>query len=121
MRHRWQGIWVAGAMMLIATFLVAQQAQSTNKRAKPPKFDPAKVSEYFFEDAFAKVIGDRPAPNATGATPTGVTPTKAAPTESTASTSSGEWSKLISATTIEDEIKAIKREVDKNVTTASDF
>jgi hypothetical protein len=33
----------------------------------------------------------------------------------------GEWAKLISSTTIEDEIKAIKLEVDKNITTPTEF
>jgi hypothetical protein len=124
MQRRTTAIWLVSGIALTASLLVAQQKQTTVKRAKPPKFDPAKVSEYFFEDAFAKVIGERPAANATAVAPTNgsvaASPTVTSGTTSPAA-SSGGWSQLISSTTIEDEIKAIKREVDKNITTPSDF
>ena len=121
MRWRSQSIWFASAVGITATWLLAQPPQPTVKRAQAPKFDPAKVSEYFFEDAFTKVIGERPAANSTS-TPTGSTASASASrSDASAMVGSGEWAKVISSTTIEDEIKAIKREVDKNITTPSDF
>ena len=89
----------------------------------PPKFNSAEVSQVFFTDVFSKLQGERPA-----------TPTANAAAERCCNghgdsgcrtrrhpAGAGGWSKLISSGTIEDEIKAIKLEVDKNVTTPSDF
>jgi hypothetical protein len=122
MRWRKSGIAVASLAVLTATSLFAQQPPRTIKRAKPPKFDPAKVSEYFFEDAFTKVLGERPASSSTATAATSGAAAATAPANGApAATGSGQWSTIISAPTIEDEIKAIKREVDKNVTTPSDF
>lgn len=116
-------------LLTLATWLAAHdwlaaqdKGKSAAKRVAPPKFKPAEVSQVFFDDVFAKLQGERPASTTaapTGAAAGGATANVAASAGGAAS--SGTWSKLISAQTIEDEIKAIKQEVDKNVSTPSDF
>lgn len=123
MKSNCYSVWfVAGLLAVALTYAVGQdRPKGAPKRVRPPKFDPAKVSEYFFEDVFSKVVGERPAK---GDRPPAVanaasTPTPNSPNGSALPT--GEWAKLISPTTIEDEIKAIKLEVAKNITTPSEF
>ncbi|MEX2175188.1 MAG: hypothetical protein WD872_12570 [Pirellulaceae bacterium] len=87
------------------------------------KFDKAKL-DTFFADAFQEgLTGERPANLGQAAAAVA-----ASPVPGTSSTGSGPtgvpgagWSAIISATTIEDEVKALKLQVDKNVTTPSDF
>ena len=109
--------------LAFTAFLFAQDKTKTPaKRVSPPKFNSAEVSQIFFEDVFSKLQGDRPASTTASAAPAaGATATAAPGSTPAAAGGAGGWSKLISSTTIEDEIKAIKLEVDKNVTTPSDF
>jgi cytochrome c556 len=112
------------ALLLIplsAAFVFAQtKASKPAKRAALPK--PSKLkSDTFYADAFKEgLVGERPADlskpvvAATGAA------TSAPAVGSSAAAGSG-WSSMISATTIEDTIKSLKLQVDKNVTTLSDF
>lgn len=126
MRSRLKVIFLGSGLltMVLATALAQDRPKSAAKRAQPPKFDPAKASEYFFDDVFAKLVGPRPVSTGAAAASSGVAATTAAPSGSTPATAVAGgrgWPKIISAGTIEDEIKAIKQEVDKNVTTPSDF
>ncbi|MGE0759792.1 MAG: hypothetical protein AB7O38_22435, partial [Pirellulaceae bacterium] len=117
---------VSSHVFLAVPGFAQNSAGAPVKRARPPEFDAAKSAEYFFDDVFSKLIGPRPTaaasaapgPAATGsvATPAGT----AAPAGAPAALGAG-WSKLVSASTLEDEVKAIKQEVDKNITTPSDF
>lgn len=92
------------------------QTRKAANRAKLPTFDQNKTNRIFFPDVFARLDGERPAnPNA-----------RAAPVAATGAPEGGAaesyaWSKIISAPTIEDEIKAIKVATDKNITTPQDF
>jgi hypothetical protein len=123
-----------------ATFLLlglvlaasAAYAQSTTTRAKLPEFAPAATQGVFFDDVFQQGLhGARPAnlgqPPAV-ASQSG--PASSAPTSSTGGAgsegSSGaaglySWANIISAASIEDEIKAIKLATDQTVTTPTKF
>jgi len=113
--------WLAlGALCLCVLNLVVlahDEKGKAKKRAIPPKFG-SEVNRIFFADVFSKLQGERPKkPGAvlTTSAPVGGSPGVAAEGASYA------WSKVISAATIEDEIKAIKLNVDKSITTPSEF
>jgi hypothetical protein len=119
-------------LLLLALFVAAlvplvawaqTKAPKTVKRAQPPKFN---KTDNFYGDAFKEgLVGERPGD--LGKAVAGGTTNPAAGGSSTTDGSgaggvagSG-WVALISGTTIEDEIKALKLQVDQNVTTPSDF
>lgn len=99
------------------------KAPKVVKRAQPPKFE--KSDGDFYADAFKEgLVGERPA----NLGQAGTTAVAGSPTPGGSASGSGPmgipgsgWSGLISATTIEDEVKALKLQVDANVTTPSDF
>ncbi len=101
---------------LLNLVLLAQDQPGTAKqRALPPKFG-REVNRVFFDDVFSKLQGERPAnPGAVV-----VAASSGGASGDTASASYA-WSKMISAATIEDEIKTLKMNVDKAVTTPSEF
>lgn len=91
------------------------------KRAQPPKFG---KSDTFYGDAFKEgLVGDRPANLGQAAVvATAGNPGSANPAGSGSGGVAGSgWAAIISPTTIEDEIKALKLQVDTEVTTPSDF
>ncbi|MDP6443024.1 MAG: hypothetical protein QGG36_15120 [Pirellulaceae bacterium] len=99
--------------------LLAQDGKSTAKkgRARLPVFTPADVDKVFFADVFSALVGERPANLSSG----GATGTGGTTTAEVEKAATGTWAAYISATTIEDEVKAIKLIVDKDVTTPSEF
>jgi hypothetical protein len=108
------------AVLAAPLSLTAQTKTKVVKRAQPPKFD--KV-EGFYSDAFAEgLVGPRPANLSqavvAAAATSGATSVSPAPAGGVAGSG---WATLISATTIEDEVKALKMSVDQGVTTPSDF
>lgn len=115
-------VYLALPFCLPAAWLAGQtKTKGPIRRAQPPKF--SKVDP-FFEDAFASALqGERPADLGKGVankSPSGNSGTPS--TEGTGSESAGSgWSAVISATALEDEIKAQKLLADVNVTTPSDF
>jgi cytochrome c556 len=97
--------------------LAIGQEKLRAKRARLPQFSPAD-NDVFFPDVFSRLVGERPD------NPTAVTARPLAPvggTSTTANEGGSGWSRIISSTTLEDEIKSIKLTVDKSVTTPSDF
>jgi cytochrome c556 len=115
------------AILLVAfpaALLLAQaKAPKSVKRAQPPKFG---KTDTFYADAFKEgLVGERPADlnkaAAVAATGGSGTPSSALAAGSSAIPTGGGWSGLISAGTIEDTIKGLKQQVDKEVTTLSDF
>jgi hypothetical protein len=104
--------------------LLAQtKAPKAVKRAQPPKFG---KSDPFYEDAFKEgLVGERPADlgkaAAVASAPAGTNTSAPASGSAAPAASGGGWSKFISATTIEDTIKALKQQVDQEITTPSDF
>ena len=114
---------LACAALLAAPLLWAQQKSKSVKRAQPPKFD--KKGEVFYPDAFKEgLVGSRPAdlgkaaaPSVTAGNPTGPGPA-AGPSGGVAGSG---WSAIISGQTIEDEVKELKKLIDADVTTPSDY
>ena len=96
----------------------------TVKRAQPPKFS---KTDNFYADAFKEgLVGERPGnlsqPAAVATGGNTAAPGSGSTTGSGAGGVAGSgWAALISGPTIEDEIKALKLQVDQNVTTPSDF
>lgn len=120
-------LFFPSAIVVVFFFALAVVAQTkapkTYKRAPPPKFN---KTDPFYADAFKEgLVGDRPADLGKAAATTTIagsgTSTSAPPAGSGADSASGNWSALISAATIEDTIKGLKQQVDKDVTTLSDF
>lgn len=118
---------IAGLILISATFVLAQAPpKRTVKRAAPPKYAPEETKGVFFENIFdGKVLnGDRPqnfaAAKAGGGG--GAGGSAGAPASSGGGGGAlGAWSKIATAASIEDEIKTIKLQVDKDVTTPTDF
>lgn len=120
MRNKWfMGLSIF--LVVQAVGVLAQTGSSANRRAQRPEFD-ARTSRVFFPDVFSKLVGSRPNDLSASAPPAA---TAAIPQpggdESPAAGGNGEWDALISATTLEDEVKKLKIAVDRDVTTPSDF
>ncbi|MFM7846874.1 MAG: hypothetical protein ACKPEY_21925 [Planctomycetota bacterium] len=117
------------ALTAVATTTLGQtKATRTVRRAASPKWQPSETKGVFFDNVFdGKVlVGDRPANLSVAKSAGPANPTAAgATTESAAAGGGGGsgagWSKVIASSAIEDEIKAIKLMVDKNVTTPTEF
>ena len=102
---------------------LAQQTQ--NKRAPPPKFDPREVEQIFFTDARKVLVGERPTslPAKTAGQPNGeiVQSPSIGVEPSPVPGDAPRWSKLISAETLSDEIKAYPPLLAAVVKTPSQF
>src|SRR6187455_433994 len=114
--------FLAAVVLTVSAVAIFGQTKAPKvvRRAQPPK----PKSDAFFADAFQEgLVGDRPATlGKAGGTGTGSSATSAPDSGSgLAATASGRWSELISPATIEDAIKAMKQQIDKDVTTLSDF
>jgi hypothetical protein len=111
------------AMPTIAV-LAQTRTPRTVKRAQPPA---NLKSDVFYADAFKEgLVGERPADlgkagavASSGAAASNA-PSAGSGTEGGTASAMG-WSTLISPATIEDNIKSLKQQVDKEVTTLSDF
>lgn len=95
--------------------------KGTTQRARKPDFKQDKLGSVFFDNAFSKLVGERPgkvslAPQVASGSTSGPSD---APREETAA--AGSWSQFISAASLEDEVKALKLTMDKSVTTPRDF
>lgn len=131
-RRRWglgAATVLAGASMISWTWLEVQgQSGGSTARAPAPNFDPMEVSRIFFDDVFTKLQGERPAAGSApvvASTSNAARPGGAAAAMPGGSAPTGDsgagWSKLISTTTLEDEVKAIRLNLDQAVTTPSKF
>jgi cytochrome c556 len=123
-------------LILVALLLggSAVFAQSRAKRAKLPEFTPAATQGVFFENVFEQGLqGPRPAnlgqypavasnPGVPAKTPLPANgPGNAGSDGSSGTAGLYSWTKIISSTTIEDEIKALKSATDQTVTTPTKF
>ncbi len=103
-----------------------EKNESVHRRSALPKFDAKRIERVFYNDVFTRLSGSRPAPNvkatnlSSGAQPN---PANRPPGSEDAPSQAGStrWSSFISATTIEDEVKALKLELDQAITTPSGF
>jgi hypothetical protein len=136
-RHpfRWSVLFTLGALLGILEWngVGAQSPRSEKPRVEHRSFDPQETNRIFFSDVFSVLIGSRPAqltPSRDPATPSNAgssiasRPRPRAPSDTSSPDvprSGSGWEELISATTIEDEIKAIKQLVDRDVTNPGEF
>jgi len=123
MRRLYVAGWIV-AFLLPALVVVAQtKGPKVVKRAQPPKFSKA---DNFYADAFKEgLVGERPGNlNQAAATAAASPQTPGSATGSDSGTggvAGSGWAAVISGTTVENEIKALKLQVDQDVTTPSDF
>lgn len=124
-RHTTLLLLVAAAAVAVAPVLWAQQKGKPVKRAQPPKFE--KKGDVFYADAFKDgLTGDRPpdlgkaAPTVT-AGPAGGPSTPATGENTGGGVAGSGWSAIISGQTVEDEVKELKKLIDMEVTTPSDY
>lgn len=117
--------WVGGLVVIgwVATSWGTQREPARRYvRAKPPAAASDAIGDVFFPDVFQQLVGERPAASGTS----GVARPQAV-ASSGESTQSGSpprvagWAALISAATLEDEVKALKLSVDQSVTTPTHF
>lgn len=119
----------AAWLLLVLVVQVESAPRKTYKRARP---DTSKVTTggVFFNDIFSEgLVGERPANLGSGASgvagnsgnTTNGGGENSGGTGSPAAGAGGDWGSLITATTLEDEIKRIKLELDKDVTTPTEF
>ncbi len=103
-------------------WLVAESPQPVvQKRALPPKWDD-RVRDAFFSDARGMLEGERPNFGDRSGTASSPGPGGVADVGSTPAAAGGfAWSKIISADTLQDEIKGLQNEVKDNVKNPSDF
>ncbi|HEX3997815.1 MAG TPA: cytochrome c [Pirellulales bacterium] len=116
--------------IIAGRWLVAEgPAGVARKRALPPKWDD-RVRDAFFSDARSTLEGERPnfsagsGPAATAGIPGGPAGNSSTPSGGGAAPPAGgamPWSKIVSADTLQDEIKNYQNEVKDNVKTPSDF
>ncbi|MEX0793940.1 MAG: cytochrome c [Pirellulaceae bacterium] len=105
------------SMACLALFVGTVLAQQPGPRAKPRTFSQAEVSSFFFDDVFAEALqGERPASLsenrqmiAGGAASSGGTPASGG--DAASSQGDAAWDALISATTLQDEVKKVSNEL----------
>lgn len=120
----------AAAAMVMLALALAHHAHSAPKNQKYKRIKPdtskLKTGDIFFEDVFRDALeGTRPANLGGGANgPGGGTPSSGTPAGGTTPAPMGNeyaWSKIVTAETLEDEIKRINFQLDQDVSTPSEF
>jgi cytochrome c556 len=107
-------------LLLLFSLTWAAAAPAPAKRAKPPTFDPAEVEKVFPSDPFAELVGKRPEEGVASSVSPGATNTDNG--EGGDKVAGGKnWSALISAEALEDEIKSVQRDIAKTLTTPVKF
>ena len=114
---------------VLVGWVAAQQRPSASKpRVEHKKFAPDDINRVFFQDVFEVLIGSRPPQLDRAPPPSAATSAPPSPSLSGATASeqpgviaSQDWPHVISAATIEDEMKAIKQLVDRDVTNPGEF
>jgi hypothetical protein len=119
-------VFTTSSMLLAVWATVACLAQTEPSdplvRARPPAFDPDEVSRVFFKNVFERLVGDPPKRSLPSSSTPVTSPEPAAP--GAASLPAGQtagWPGLVSAVTLEDEVKSLKLRVDQTVTTPTSF
>ncbi|MBM4003280.1 MAG: hypothetical protein FJ295_08335 [Planctomycetes bacterium] len=136
-RSRWlrRSIAMLLALAAVSLTIVPSNAQqkSQRKRVAAPQWDKKEVRRIFFENAFdgTVLIGERPAEFGAGGKPNGskvagsgssggTRNQDASVGDGAGATESG-WASRIDGSVIEDEVKAVRIEVDECVTNPTDF
>lgn len=108
----------------IAATQVQERKSKKVTRVKRPKFSVKDWDGIYFKNLFEDgLVGPRPAQLTPGNTATSIKPTGFESSEGNTATveTSSQWSGLVSATTIEDEVKAIQKRLGMEVTTPVKF
>ncbi|MBP85403.1 MAG: hypothetical protein CMJ64_01605 [Planctomycetaceae bacterium] len=114
---RKSSLCIACLSVVSLALVVHAQNRKAAKRAKLPTFQANQTSRFFFDDVLAQLQGERPAsPNASVAT----VETPGAPDAATVGESYA-WSKIISPSTVEDEVKKLKNAINTSITTPTEF
>lgn len=113
---------VAFSLVVLA---FAGPLSAQERRAKPPQFSQARIDQTFFDELSQAIRGTRP-DWATLRDDQTAAPTPAGPSPTTKTAESGDsrtdrWSRLVSASSLEDEIKRLRLEFDATVTTPGAF
>ena len=114
-------------LLVVLTGLSARLVAQTStpkpyRRAELPDFLDAKPSDIFFQNAFAEALrGTRPTDLGLPPTPLATGGALSNAEDPDYSKGGYAWSKIISATTIEDEIKVIRQAIDQIVTTPQKY
>jgi hypothetical protein len=123
-----------GTVAILTGWVGAQSSGPAKPRVEHRAFDSRETSRIFFDDVFSVLVGSRPpqldtpitrsapeavaesgVPSVPRASPLSIAP------QGTSELASEGWDRLISAVTIENEIKAIKQLVDRDVTNPGEF
>jgi hypothetical protein len=112
---------VAFGAVLTRPALAQPAASPPHQRARLPDFQRTEATRVFFDDVLRQTTGERPR-RTTGLAETN----RGGPAAVEGSTppvlpDEAGWSRLVSPVTLEDEVKAIKLEVDRSVTTPTAF
>ena len=108
------------ACILFSLVGIAQTATGRSSRAQPPAFSREEAARVFFEDVFQFLVGDRPR-NTPSRPSDSLGLEEPSPTAAASEADAKSWSRVISNVTLEDEIKSLKLDVDRIVTTPSSF
>jgi hypothetical protein len=113
-------------LMVVAwgtAWLAAQPAlkrRAATGTLSPPKFD-EKSRQFFFKDAREQLVGERGVAPAAGSTPANTPATAASDAGENSGSGDFAWSALVSASTLEDEIKAQVSDVTTATKSPSEF
>ncbi|MDM4016715.1 hypothetical protein [Roseiconus lacunae] len=110
----------SGAALFTLAYVFCLTVAADDRRAPAPKFDAGSTRGIFFESVSDAISGQRPSLQSLRQTKT---PAAAVAAGSTGATQAkaGPWDNLISATSIEDEVKRMKLHYDSVVTTPGPF
>jgi len=97
-----------------------QDAGGANRAAPPTKWE-SRVTDVFFPDARRVLVGTRPDYSAGGAKGGGASGDKAAGTIAAGSSATSAWAKLISAETLQNEVKSLSQVLAEAVRRNRDF
>jgi len=107
---------------LIAVVFAATNGNGQERRAKAPTIDSSVSAIIFFDDVFAEALqGDRPEALREGATATMTAAATESGSESASGGSAEKWQQIISATTIQDEIKRLNNQLAETVQNVRKF
>ena len=115
-------IYLLSVFVIVAIPLLDRIA-AEERRARPPKFSAADTRGVFFDALSDAVRGKRPdlaSPRAARQLSPAVPAAKSPPTTSE-NEAGGRWSKVVSASSLEDEVKRVRLEFDAVVTTPGAF
>ena len=119
----WMPVLLSFSLLLILPLGATAQEKPRNvKRVKRPEFKPKDWDGVYFQDLFREgLVGQRPAPLKPGQAVQSGPGMVAGGTDTTGDAGGFRWSKYVSATTLEDEVKALQQTLVTDITTPGKF